>query len=200
MQIKTTRRTHQERTDSTKASLVTAARRLFNEKGYANTGTPEIVEAAQVTRGALYHHFTDKADLFHAVALQCAQEVADSVDTAPDDPDRPVDALVRGAQAYFDAMSQEGRARLLLLEAPSVLTVEQRLQISELSGEKELQKGLAEALPAALAAAVSLPELTSLVSAAFDRAALEIATGGSQKDYKTAMQFMLSQLVRQPDK
>ena len=126
MQIKTTRRTHQERTDSTKASLVTAARRLFNEKGYANTGTPEIVEAAQVTRGALYHHFTDKADLFHAVALQCAQEVADSVDTAPDDPDRPVDALVRGAQAYFDAMSQEGRARLLLLEAPSVLTVEQR--------------------------------------------------------------------------
>ncbi len=196
--MKPDRRTHQERTEHTRAALIQAARRLFTEKGFAKTGTPEIVEAAQVTRGAMYHHFADKADLFLAVAMQCAQEVADRVDRDSQGATSPLDGLMQGAQAYFAAMAEDGRAYLLLVEAPSALGAEQRLRISELSGEKELHEGLAAAVPAAIAAHAPMPELTSLVSAAFDHAALAIATGASPKKYEVAMHLLLSQLVRPP--
>ena len=61
----------------TRQALVDAARTLFTEQGYAATGTEEIVAAARVTRGALYHHFHDKTDLFRAVMEQIAREVAE---------------------------------------------------------------------------------------------------------------------------
>jgi AcrR family transcriptional regulator len=196
MQVESPRRSNQERTDATRAALIAAARRLFVEKGYASTGTPEIVEAAQVTRGALYHHFVDKAELFLAVARQCAEEVASDVAGRSRNAKSPLDALTCGAEAYFAAMADGGRARLLLLEAPSILSLAQRQEISELAGAKELQEGLAQALPANVANETPLPELTSLVSAAFDQAALAIAAGASPKKYKAAMRLLLTQLVR----
>ncbi len=196
--MKPDRRTHVERSESTRAALVQSARSLFTEKGYAKTSTPEIVVAAQVTRGAMYHHFADKTDLFFAVAMQYAHEVADQVARGSSASSSPLDALLRGAESYLAAMAEHGRARLLLLDSPSVLTVEQRLQLNVLSGEKELRQGLADALPAAVNAAALLPELTALVSAAFDHATLAIAAGASPEKYKAAMRLLLSQLIRPP--
>src|SRR5256885_16549175 len=60
-------RTQAERTAATRTALIAAARELFAEHGYAGVGTEAIVRAAGVTRGAMYHQFTDKQDLFAAV-------------------------------------------------------------------------------------------------------------------------------------
>ena len=193
MQQRIGRRSNPERTAHTRAALIAAARALFITKGYAETGTPEIVAAAEVTRGALYHHFDDKADLFLAVARQVAEEVAVEVARRTRRSKRPLVALGRGADAYFAAMSADGRARLLLLEAPSILGAAQLKELGDLAGATELREGLEAALSPD--PDVSLEALTQLVSAAFDRAALAIAQGGSAKAYRTAIHILLERLV-----
>jgi len=65
MNVKRTK--HAERSEATRAALMAAARPLFAQRGYAAVGTEEIVRAAGVTRGALYHQFADKRELFAAV-------------------------------------------------------------------------------------------------------------------------------------
>lgn len=185
------RRSQGERTDATRAALVSAARALFEARGFAATGTPEIVTAANVTRGALYHHFTDKTELFHAVARQVAQEVADEIAQRSRHHQLPLDSLLAGAQAYFAAMAEAGRARLLLLEAPAVLSAEQVAGLSDLAGFQALHEGLKEAL----GDAVPLRELSVLLSAAFDRAALAIARGEPAAPYEQAVRLLLSRLA-----
>ena len=72
-------RTQAERSEATRGALIAAARRLFAERGYADVGTEEIVRAAGVTRGALYHHFDGKRDLLRAVYEQIESEIAPEV-------------------------------------------------------------------------------------------------------------------------
>src|SRR5215471_2027434 len=74
-----TRTKHDLRSEATRRQLVTTARTLFGGRGYAGVGTEEIVRAAGVTRGALYHQFRDKADLFAAVAEQVEAEIAERI-------------------------------------------------------------------------------------------------------------------------
>ena len=69
------RRTQSERSAATQQALLSAARRLWGARGYAEVGTPEIAEAAGVTRGAMYHQFADKTALFLAV-LEALEEEA----------------------------------------------------------------------------------------------------------------------------
>src|SRR4029079_6371063 len=69
------RRTQTERSAAPRGARVACARRLCSERGYAEVGTPEIAAAAGVTRGAMYHQFTDKAALFLAVAEAVEQDV-----------------------------------------------------------------------------------------------------------------------------
>lgn len=197
MQQEMKRRTNKQRSDATRAALVRAARKLFVEKSYADTGTPEIVAAANVTRGALYHHFADKADLFRAVLVHEAKEVAKRIEGETVNPDTALDALTLGAEAYFAAMAVPGRARLLLLDGPSVLGHAEMDRIDREAGAEELRQGLAFAMEQGDLPEAPLDALADILSAAFDRAALAVASGRPPQDYKASIRLLLKSLLNQ---
>lgn len=178
-------RTQAERRAETRARLMAAARDLFVTKGFSETGTPELVKRAGVTRGALYHHFADKTDLFRAVAIEEAGAIGEAIELATKDIDDPEDAMVIGTNAYFDAMAIPGRAKILLSDAASILGYSQALALTKPAGSEGLKEGLRHAIPEL--ADADLVALTNVLSAAFDRAALEIAEGADRKPYVNAL-------------
>ena len=186
-------RSNSERTRMTRQALIEAARRLFVEKGYAETATPDIVAAAGVTRGALYHHFEDKRAVFRAVAEQEAAAVSADIERQSMTASTPRDALLSGARAYFDAMQVEGRTRLLLLDAPAVLGAAEAAALDAREAESMLRAGLGDYL-GGMAAEALLTPLTGLLSAAFDRAALAIEAGEDRAAYEAAIASVIDGL------
>src|SRR5882757_9389141 len=105
-QRRMTRTKHDLRSEATRRRLVTAARTLFGAHGYAEVGTEEIVRAAGVTRGALYHQFRDKADLFATVAEEVEAEIAERIAGAAGGEADPVGALRSGTRLFLDACAE----------------------------------------------------------------------------------------------
>lgn len=194
--MQSTTRTNHDRTEKTRAALLAAARSLFIEKGYAETSTPEIVAAAGITRGALYHHFEDKRDLFRAVVTDEARQLARAIEDGALDKQAPLEALVAGSTAYLDAMQAPGRTRLLLIEAPAVLGMAAVQSLDEANAARTLREGLEAALKAAgRDEGQTLAALTDMLSAAFDRAALAIDAGATRTDYEVAISALIRRLV-----
>jgi AcrR family transcriptional regulator len=116
-----TSRTQAERSEATQSVLVSTARRLFAERGYAGVGTEEIVRAAGVTRGALYHHFDGKAGLFAAVFEQIESELATRfAEEALSEAD-PFEAMTAGLELFLDVCREPEVRQIALLDAPAVL-------------------------------------------------------------------------------
>lgn len=198
MQQETARRSNRDRAEATRADLIRAARKLFTEKSYAETGTPEIVATAGVTRGALYHHFADKQALFAAVVEQEAAMVAAEVDHASPDSLSAREALIAGSDAYLAAMREPGRTRMLLIDAPAVLGRAAMDQIDNRHGNRSLREGLVAAMRAQSVIKLPAEALTALLAAAFDRAALAIEAGASAKDYRTVLLALMDGLSPAP--
>jgi AcrR family transcriptional regulator len=117
------RRTQAERSAATRDALVAAGRALFGARGYADVGTEEVVRAAGVSRGALYHHFADKAELFAAV-LQSVEETANArviAAVTAAGPDDPIAAMQLGTAAFLNICTEPEMARIMLIDAPAVL-------------------------------------------------------------------------------
>lgn len=188
-------RTNRERTEATRGALLAAARTLFVDKGYADTSTPEIAAMAGITRGALYHHFEDKRALFRAVLEEEARAVADEIERAAPATRSPRRALLAGSQAYLDAMTVAGRTRLLLIDGPAVLGVADTLALDEAHAGRTLRDGLAAALDGRIAAPVTVDALATLLSAAFDRAALAIDAGADRDAIRAAIIRLIDRTI-----
>lgn len=188
------RRTNRERTEATRLALLDGARALFAERGYSETATPDIAAAADVTRGALYHHFEDKRAIFRAVAEREAALVKAEILGASDHVADPRGALLAGARGYFTAMRAPGRTRLLLLDGPAVLGPRMMAAIDGDNAEATLRDGVAALLQSSGRHGDLLDPLTALLSAAFDRAALEIAAGADADRHEQAIALLLGGL------
>ena len=190
------RRSNESRSASTQAALLAAARQVFVENGYTAAATTEVVELAGVTRGALYHHFDGKAGLFKAVIEQEAAAVAQAIAARTANPMSANRALLDGAAAYFEAMSVAGRVRLLLIEGPAVLGVEAMDAIDGATGRGELRLGLQLAADTGKLDHADVGPLAAMLSAAFDKAALDVAAGASQHAYLSTLKAVIGALVK----
>ena len=178
----TPRRTQVERSETTRAALMAAARRLFTEKGYAATGREEIAAAAGVTRGALYHHFASKEALFRAVVEELEEEMTTQVATvamrgAPD----AAAELRLGCLAFLDACLDPSVRRIVLLEAPAVLGWEQWRAIDERYGLALLTHGVQAVMDAGLVEPGPTSPLAHMLLGALNEAALLVATADKPK-------------------
>ncbi|MDX6651039.1 MAG: hypothetical protein QOJ97_2990 [Solirubrobacteraceae bacterium] len=164
-----------QQSEATRAALVAAARPLFAERGYAGVGTEEIVRAAGVTRGALYHHFADKKDLFRAVYEDVERELVEQIAAGALSAADPVEALRAGSQAWLDACEQPGIQQIALLDAPSVLGWEEWREIGMRYGFGLVQGTLQAAMDAGLLEPQPVRPLAHLVLGAIDEAAMLVA-------------------------
>lgn len=126
--------TKAEQSEATRGALVRAAERLFTERGYADTPTEAVVQAAGVTRGALYHHFRDKSALFQAVYEALEERVVEQVHARIEGLTDPLSVLQRGAEGFLDACLDPAVRRIVLLEGPSVLGWEKWREIDQAYG------------------------------------------------------------------
>ncbi|MGO9062395.1 MAG: TetR/AcrR family transcriptional regulator [Candidatus Binataceae bacterium] len=106
---------------ATRAALLRVARKLFTERGYADSATEEVVRRARVTRGALYHHFRDKQDLFKAVVHEEQLKLAASIKEVAARESDPWRALMAGCHAFLDACLDPTVQRIMLIDSPAVL-------------------------------------------------------------------------------
>ncbi|MCC4242938.1 TetR/AcrR family transcriptional regulator [Stappia indica] len=178
-----------------RGELIAAGRRLFAEKGFAETSTPEIVAAAGVTRGALYHHFADKTALFAAVFEAESREVAREIEDGSSEAASAREALLAGARAYFAAMRAPGRCRILLVDGPAALGPNEAIRLDALHAGRTLREGLTEALAQGALRPLPLDALTGVLSAAFDRAALDIATGADETGFLAVFEALIDGLL-----
>jgi AcrR family transcriptional regulator len=183
----------------TRQALVDAARTLFTEQGYAATGTEEIVAAARVTRGALYHHFHDKTDLFRAVMEQIAREVAEHLIDAELAGPPAADAWeeVRdGLRAFLDlCVVTDDFQRIVLVEGPAVLGHEAWDELVARHGSNLLAEWLSRAVEQGRIAPVAIQPLTRLLIAMISESSLYIARADDRSAARQEMGTVLDRLL-----
>jgi len=190
------RRTQAQRRQSTRAALVAAGRELFAERGFAGAGREDIVERAGVTRGAMYHHFESKAALFQAVYEEIedeltAQVALAAVAAAADD---PMEQLRVGALAFLDAASRPDVRRVVLLDAPSVLPVAVRRELSERYGLGLVRESLRAVMATGRIDQQPLEPLAHVVLAALHEAATLVADGADRDDVGAVVERFVERL------
>jgi AcrR family transcriptional regulator len=113
-----------EQSLDTRRRLIEVARELFAERGYAATALEDLVARAGMTRGALYHHYADKKDLFRAVFEAVEQQLGERIARAAAAESDPWAQIRAGARAFLEACPEPAMRRIVLMEGLSVLGME----------------------------------------------------------------------------
>jgi AcrR family transcriptional regulator len=160
--------------DATRLALVVAARDLFGEGGYAATSIDEVASRAGVTKGAFYHHFGGKADLFQEVYEQVKREVSDQVVSVFNEPDH-WKAVIGGCQLMIDAQLDPAVRRIALHDARSVLGWDVVRQIESRYGAVGIRGALRKAMNGGVIERQPLRPLALLLAGALSEACFYVA-------------------------
>ena len=132
---KTSRR--QDYSSSTKRALLDKATALFTDHGYAGTSLDEVVAAARVTKGALYHHYSSKLALFESVFMRCQEDSKKQIEKSLRQSKDPWERARLGLRTFLDICQQPTFRRICIQEGPVALGHERWHEV-----EKEFSFGL----------------------------------------------------------
>lgn len=141
-------RTQAERSRATTEQLVDAARELFAARGYDATSIDAVVAHVGVTKGALYHHFSGKRDLFAAVFEREQQHLAEAIVAAFSRRKDPWAGFYDGCKAFFHASLNREVQRITLLDAPLALGFDGMRAVENRYSLALLKAGIAAAIDA----------------------------------------------------
>ena len=123
----------QQYSAATKRALVDVAEALFTSHGYAATSLDTIVAGAEVTKGALYHHFSGKQALFEAVFERVEYDAARTIQEALGGHRDPWEKATAGLRAFLDVVQEPRYRRIVIQEGPAVLGYERYREQEERS-------------------------------------------------------------------
>ena len=191
------KRTQAERSEATREALIEAARSLFAERGYAGVGTEEIVRAAGVTRGALYHHFGGKRDLFEAVYERVEAELAQRIASGALDAGAaaPLEAMRAGAEMFLQACTEPEAQQIALLDGPSVLGWDRWREIAAEHGLGLIEGTLQAAVDAGAIPEQPVRPLAHVLMGALDEAAMLVARAEDPGAMRAEVGHTLDRLI-----
>jgi AcrR family transcriptional regulator len=184
-----------EQAEATRLALLRAARELFVANGFAATSLEEIVRRSRVTKGALYHHFASKRELFRAVCEQVEREWVDRVVAAARREPDPWRRLESGLDEFLDACVDDEIQQLLLVDAPAVLGSEELHGISARWGVGLLRTALGDAMDAGELERAPVEPLAHLLLGGLNEAGLTIARSPDPAAARAEMGAAVARLV-----
>jgi AcrR family transcriptional regulator len=194
------RRTQRERSESTRAALIAAARPLFAAHGFAGVGTEAIVQAAGVTRGAMYHQFADKVEVFAAVFEAVEEEMTERVLARAAGADTStragtLEVVEAGIAAWLDACAEPGIQRIVLVDAPAVLGWQRWREVGLRHAVGLIEAVVAEAVAAGVVQPLPVRAVTHVVVGALEEAALYVASSDPGSTARAEVDTVLGRLL-----
>ncbi len=160
---------------ATRVALIRVARNLFAKHGYAETATEDVVRRARVTRGALYHHFRDKQDLFMAVFQEEHRRLAARAAEAASKESNPWSALMAGCDAFLEACLDPEIRQIVLIDAPAVLGAEGWRESDQSVYLASVKARIKASIDAGLIAPQPVDPLAHMILGSYNEAAFVIA-------------------------
>jgi AcrR family transcriptional regulator len=180
---------------ATREALIEAALELFTERGYAGVGTEEIVARAEVTRGALYHHFTDKRDLFRAVFERVEADLMERIGKTMTGASDPWELITMGMRSFLDACEEPAVKQISLTDAPAVLGWQEWREIDNRHGLGLTRAALDGAVEAGVIRPIATEPMAHLFVAALSEAAFVIAHAERPRKARAEVEEALLELV-----
>ncbi len=195
--MKVNRRSQADRSAGTRAALVATARPLFAEHGFAGVGTETIVRAAGVTRGALYHQFADKTELFEAVYEAIEQDLVRRIGEliAAAGATDSIEVMTLSADAWLDACLEQEVQRIVLLDGPAVLGWERWRDIGMRYGLGLIEGLLTHAVEVGRIPPQPVKALAHVLVGALDEAGLYVARAEDQAAASEQVRAVIARLV-----
>lgn len=180
-----------EQAEETRAALIRAGMLLFGTCGYAQTSLTAISTEAGTTKGALFHHFQNKEELFRAVWTEAqfemdaqARAAANGARSAAD----PYASFLAGCRTYLEWVDRAGFQQIVLIDGPSVLGAAGWYEQDNALGHQNVLSGVAFLSKKGLIAEHRIKPLTLLLQNALNGAGFALSRQAEGMTAETLME------------